>query len=70
MFTSETVLFTFRNEHVYFRNRLGSIFMAVAQVALAQPEKSHVERMQNNRILLQICVKLMEYYTNTNRHWY
>ena len=41
MFTSETVLFTFRNEHVYFRNRLGSIFMAVAQVALAQPEKSH-----------------------------
>ena len=42
MFTSETVLFTFRNEHVYFRNRLGSIFMAVAQVALAQPEKSHV----------------------------
>ena len=42
MFTSETVLFTFRNEHVYFRNRLGSIFMAVAQVALAQPEKSHL----------------------------
>ena len=41
MFTSETVLFTFRNEHVYFRNRLESIFMAVAQVALAQPEKSH-----------------------------
>ena len=43
MFTSETVLFTFRNEHVYFRNRLGSIFMAVAQVALAQSEKSHLK---------------------------
>ena len=27
------------NEHVYFRNRLGSIFMAVAQVALAEPER-------------------------------
>ena len=32
-------MFTFRNEHVYFRNRLGSIFMAVAQVALAEPER-------------------------------
>ena len=41
MFTSETGIVYFRNEHVYFRNRLGSIFMAVAQVALAQPEKSH-----------------------------
>ena len=40
MFTSETGIVYFRNEHVYFRNRLGSIFMAVAQVALAQPEKS------------------------------
>ena len=41
MFTSETVLY-FRNEHVYFRNRLGSIFMAVAEVALAEMENTHI----------------------------
>ena len=37
--SKQTAMFTFRNEHVYFRNRLGSIFMAVAQVALAEPER-------------------------------
>ena len=40
MFTSETGIVYFRNDHVYFRNRLGSIFMAVAEVALAEAEIS------------------------------
>ena len=43
--SKQTAMFTFRNEHVYFRNRLGSIFMAVAQVALAEPERFPSRRL-------------------------